>query len=112
MLDSRIGIKAKILIVMPFLTVITFGLIAILTPQNISTLGDFSLKSCNELGDQTLEDSKAALFKHAREELLSLVLGQAMIATVQLDRIEDKMSSLIYEINRLEHLIFLADTDE
>jgi phosphoserine phosphatase RsbU/P len=94
MFNKRIGIKAKILIVMLFLTVITFGFAAVLTLGNISSLGNFTLQSCDDLGEKALNDSKEALLKHSREELLSLVVGQAMIANVQLDRIEDEMAML------------------
>ena len=94
MFSKRIGIKAKILIVMLFLTVVTFGLAAFLTLGNITALGDFTLKSCDDLGEKVLDDSKAALLKHSREELLSLVIGQAMIVNVQLDHLEDEMAML------------------
>ena len=60
MFNKKIGIRAKILIVMLFLTVITFGLAAILTLSNISSLGKFTLKSCDELGEQALNDSREA----------------------------------------------------
>ena len=90
----KTGIKAKILIVMLFLTVVTFSLAALLTLGNISSLGDFTLQSCNELSEQALNESKDALLEHSREELLSLVTGQAMIANVQLDRLEDEISML------------------
>ena len=94
MFIKKTGIKAKILIVMLFLTVVTFSLAGLLTLGNISSLGDFTLKSCDELGEKTLNESKNALLKHASEELLSLVTGQAMIANVQLDRLEDDISML------------------
>ncbi len=95
MFGKRIGIKAKILIVMLLLTVITFGLAAILTLGNINALGNFTLKSCGELGAKSLADSRAALLEHSREELLSLVAGQAMIANVQLKRLEDELNMLV-----------------
>jgi len=90
----KIGIKAKILIVMLFLTVITFSFAVILTLGNINNLGNFTLKSCNKLGNSALDDSKAALLEHSREELLSLVTGQAMITNIQLDRMEDELNML------------------
>ncbi|MDD5598566.1 MAG: SpoIIE family protein phosphatase [Victivallaceae bacterium] len=92
---KRIGIKAKILIIMLFLAVISFGAAAVLTLENIKKLGGFTLYSCNVLGDRTFGDSKDALLKHANEELLSLVTGQAMIANVQFERIEDEMAMLV-----------------
>lgn len=94
MFNRKIGIKAKILIVMLFLTVVTFGFAALLTLGNISSLGGFTLESCDKLGEQTLNESKTTLLKHSNEELLALVIGQAMIANVQLDRLEDEMSML------------------
>ncbi|MCK4982286.1 MAG: HAMP domain-containing protein, partial [Victivallaceae bacterium] len=94
MFSKKIGIKAKILIVMLLLTVVTFGVAALLTLWNINALGDFTLKSCDNLGEKTLDDSKAALLKHSRKELLSLVIGQAEIANVQLDRFEDELNML------------------
>jgi phosphoserine phosphatase RsbU/P len=94
MFNRKIGIKAKILIVMLFLTVITFGLAALLTLKNVTELGNFTLKSCDNLGEKALDDSKNALLKHSREELLSLVIGQAMIANIQLDHLETEMAML------------------
>ena len=79
---------------MLFLAVISFGAAAVLTLENIKKLGGFTLYSCNVLGDRTFDDSKGALLKHANEELLSLVTGQAMIANVQFERIEDEMAML------------------
>lgn len=79
---------------MLFLAVICFGAAAILTLENIKKLGGFTLNSCNELGDRTFDDSRAALLTHANEELLSLVTGQAMIANVQFERIEDEMAMI------------------
>ncbi len=91
---KKISIKAKILTVMLLLTVITFGLAAIFTLGSISLLGRFTLKSCDDLGKKTLDKSKTALLNHGREELLSLVVGQAAIANVQLDRLEDELNML------------------
>ena len=91
---TKMGIKVKILIVMLLLTVITFGIAALLTLGNISELGDFTLKSCDELGEKALNDSKEALLKHSKEELLSLVVGQAKIASIQFDHIEDQMAMM------------------
>lgn len=91
---KRIGIKAKILIIMLFLAVISFGAAAVLTLENIKKLGGFTLDSCNELGARTFDDSRAALLRHANEELQSLVTGQAMIANVQFERVEDEMAML------------------
>jgi sigma-B regulation protein RsbU (phosphoserine phosphatase) len=94
MLSLKIGIKAKILIVMLLLTVVTFGLATLLTLDNISDLGHFTLDSCNRLGEDSLKKSKAVLLEHKKEGLLSLVIGQAMITNVQLDRLEDELSML------------------
>ena len=94
MSGKKRSIKVKILIVMLFLTVITFGLAAVLALGNINSLGHFTLKSCNKLGNDALGDSETALLKHAREELLSLAIGQAKIANIQLDRIEDELNML------------------
>jgi len=91
---KKTSIKAKILIVMLFLTVITFGSAAFLTLGNISSLGSYTLKSCDDLGEKSLNDSKEALLKHSREELLSLVISQAMIANIQLDRLEDEIAMM------------------
>ena len=93
-MSKKISIKAKILVVMLFLTVVTFGLAAIFTLDNISRLGKFTLRSCDDLGENNLDTSRAALLKHGREELLSLVVGQAAIANVQLDRLEDELNML------------------
>lgn len=94
MFSKKIGIKTKILTVMLLLTVVTFGLAALLTLGNITALGGFTLKSCDNLGEKVLDDSKVVLLKHSQEELLSLVVGQAMIANVQLDQLEDEMAML------------------
>ena len=93
-MSKKISIKAKILTVILLLTVVTFGLAAIFTLDNISRLGRFTLKSCDDLGEKTLDKSRKALFDHAHEELLSLVVGQAAIANVQLDRLEDELNML------------------
>ena len=79
---------------MLLLTVVTFGLAAILTLGNISALGNFTMESCDELGERALDDSREALLERSREELLSLVTGQAMIANIQLDRLDDELSML------------------
>ena len=93
-MSKKISIKAKILTVILLLTVVTFGLAAIFTLDNISRLGRFTLKSCDDLGEKTLGKSRKALLDHAHEELLSLVVGQAAIANVQLDRLEDELNML------------------
>lgn len=51
-MSKKISIKAKILTVMLLLTVVTFGLAAIFTLDNISRLGRFTLKSCDDLGEK------------------------------------------------------------
>ena len=102
MLTKKIGIKAKILIVMLFLTVVTFGFAAILTLGNISSLGKFTLQSCDDLGENALNSSQKALLHHSREELLSLMIGQAKIANIQLDAIEDQIAVMS---NLSEHFL-------
>ena len=92
MAKRKMGIKAKILIIMLLLTGVSFALAAVLTLGNINNLGAFTLESCDNLGDEVLRDSQKALLDHTHEELLSLVVGQAMIANVQLDRLEDEIA--------------------
>ncbi|MDD5697608.1 MAG: SpoIIE family protein phosphatase [Victivallaceae bacterium] len=94
MSNKRIGIKAKILIFMLVLTSVTFSLAAVLTLGNIRALGNFTLGTCDKLENKVLKDSKDALLSRAREELQSLVVGQAMIANVQLDRLDDEVAML------------------
>ena len=94
MFKLKTGIKAKILIVMLVLTVISVGLAAVLTLSNIRLLGNYTLDACDELGDNTLKSTQETFVEHACEQLLSLVIAQAMIANVQLDRIEDEMAMI------------------
>ncbi|MDD5728595.1 MAG: SpoIIE family protein phosphatase [Victivallales bacterium] len=88
------GIKAKILFVMLLLTVISFGLTAILTLSNIRHLGNYTLDACDNLSGDVLLNTKKVFTERTSEELLSLVVGQAMIANVQLDRLEDEIAMI------------------
>jgi sigma-B regulation protein RsbU (phosphoserine phosphatase) len=90
----RFSIKYKILLIMLILSGIAFGAISWLTFRNMKNLGLYTLDSCNELGKSALRDSRSALIKHSREELLSLVTEQATISNVQLKRISEELSVL------------------
>ena len=87
-----LSLRFKILVALSLLAGITFSLVSYLTIEHMKHLGKYTIDACSALGKSAVGDSKEALLAEAREELRSLVAGQAQLIDGQLKRVAGQMN--------------------
>ncbi|MHB9138783.1 MAG: cache domain-containing protein, partial [Victivallaceae bacterium] len=86
------SLRFKILVALSLLAGVTFFLVSYLTIEHMKHLGKYTIDACSVLGKSAVGDSKEALLAEAREELHSLVAGQAQLIDSQLKRVAGQMN--------------------
>ena len=86
------SLRFKILVSLSLLAGVTFLLVSDLTIEHMKHLGKYTIDACSTLGKNAVSDSKEALLAQAREELQSLVAGQAQLIDIQLKRVAGEIN--------------------
>jgi sigma-B regulation protein RsbU (phosphoserine phosphatase) len=91
---SKFSLRTKFLLVMITLTALAFCIVTYFSIERTKQFGEYADNACSILGQDAVNESKAALRLQAQEEIISLTTGQAKLIDTQIKRIAVEISML------------------
>lgn len=90
----RYRIKAKIILAISLMVIVTFCTICLMSLFSMKELAEYSIKSSSTLSKAAIEDSKKALMHKSKNEILGLAIDQAAISNLMLERIAGEIDNI------------------
>ncbi|QSH41691.1 SpoIIE family protein phosphatase [Lentisphaerota bacterium ZTH] len=108
---SKMSLKSKIIFYITAIPVLSFAIICVLTIMNMRDLKEFAFDCSKDLAENVAKESMSVLEKESRRELKMLSQGQAMITSLQLQRIDAEVTNIACLYKLIYNGVYTAENN-